>query len=480
MAEGASPTATVSAPPAAPTVDRSPSDVLRLLVAGVLLVVLVLLQWIWGKTLVTFTGQLFQGLDAIPAWMISVVVVGTRILAVVVLAGGLVLVVRRGGGRMAGTAALAAALGGGLVALFDHLGPDAGSTAVDLGDSLGPLTEPGFPSTLGLAAATAAVTAAAPWLSRRDRRLGWTLVIGLVLTLFLASPASFNSVGALVCGWVAGAAALVLLGGPMRRPTVQTVTNGLESVGVTLASLEQASVDARGSTPYFGETADGQKLFVKALGGDQRSADLLFRVYRMLGRRDLGDERPFSSLRRAVEHEAMVALAARDLGILTPRLVAFATADPNSFVLAYEAIEGRSVDRVDPQDMTDEVLAAIWGQVVDMRRHRIAHRDLRLANIFLAEDGKVWMIDFGFSELAASDLLLANDVAELVASSTLKVGPDRAVAQARAALAPADLQPALDRLRPWALSGATRTGLKEAPGLLDDVRRRVAAAASGS
>ena len=67
-----------------------------------------------------------------------------------------------------------------------------------------------------------------------------------------------------------------------------------------------------------------------------------------------------------------------------------------------------------------------------MRRHRIAHRDLRLANVFLADDGVVWMIDFGFSELAASDLLLTNDVAELLASSTLQVGPVRAVAAGRA------------------------------------------------
>ena len=116
--------------------------------------------------------------------------------------------------------------------------------------------------------------------------------------------------------------------------------------------------------PYFGVAEDGQKLFVKALGEDQRSADLLFRIYRKLGRRDLGDERPFSSLRRTVEHEALVALAARDVGILTPRLVAFATAEPNGFVLAYESVDGRSLDRVEPDEVTDEVLAGVWAQIV--------------------------------------------------------------------------------------------------------------------
>jgi undecaprenyl-diphosphatase len=294
----------------------------------------------------------------------------------------------------------------------------------------------------------------------------------------LVSAIAFDSTRALVCGWLAGALTLVILGAPSRRPTGQAIADGLSAVGVPLAELKQASVDARGSTPYFGKTTDAQGLFVKALGEDQRSADLLFRLYRMIDRRDLGDERPFSTLRRAVEHEAMVALAARDVGIRTPRLVAFASAEPNSFVLAYEAVEGKSLDRVEPAEMTDGVLGAVWGQVALMRKHRIAHRDMRLANIFLAADGTVWMIDFGFSELAASDLLLANDVAEFTASSSLKIGAERAVALAEQGVGPDVVASALDRLHLWALSGATRTGLKESKGLLDDLRARISRASA--
>jgi undecaprenyl-diphosphatase len=264
-----------------------------------------------------------------------------------------------------------------------------------------------------------------------------------------------------------------VLGAPSRRPTGAAMAEGLAAVGVPLSRLEQASLDARGSTPYFAQAADGRSLFTKVLGEDERSADLLFRIYRGIQPRNLGDERPFSSLRRAVEHEALVALAARDVGTRTPRLVAFATAEPNGYVLAYEAVKGRSLDRLEPAEVTDDVLDAIWAEVVLLRQHRIAHRDLRLANVFLADDGAVWMIDFGFSELAASDLLLANDVAELVASSSLQVGPERAVARARAAVGPAGLAAAAPRLRPWSLSGATRTALKAQPGALDDLRRRV-------
>ena len=194
--------------------------------------------------------------------------------------------------------------------------------------------------------------------------------------------------------------------------------------------------------------------------------------------RAFGDERPFSTLRRGVEHEALVALAARDLGIRTPRLRAFATAEPNGYVLAYEAIAGKSLDRLDPEEVTDGVLEAIWRLLGELRRHGIAHRDLRLANIFLDDDGGVWLIDFGFSELAASDLLLATDVAELIASSSVYVGPARAVAHAATTVDRATLAQALTRVRPWALSGATRTALKSRPELIVELRRQLEAAAT--
>jgi undecaprenyl-diphosphatase len=75
--------------------------------------------------------------------------------------------------------------------------------------------------------------------------------------------------------------------------------------------------------------------------------------------------------------------------------------------------------------------------------------------------------------MAASDLLLANDVAEFVASSSIVVGAERATAPAIASVDGATLARAAKRLRPWALSGATRTALAERSGLLDELARRL-------
>jgi glycosyltransferase 2 family protein len=464
----------VEAPAA--SVERSPSDVLRLICAAVALVVLLLVQWVFGDTLTQFAADLLSGLGAIPQWIIDAVVVGTRLLVVIVIVGGFVVVLLEGRIRFLAVVGVAAVLGGGLAWVFDRFGPSASASVVDVSDGLGPITDHGFPSGPGVATATAIVTASAPWVRRRWRRAGWLLVWGLAFTRFISGPISFDALRGVLIGWAAGSAVIVLFGGPARRPSGTAIARGLASVGAPLARLEQASLDARGSTPYFGATTSGQKVFVKALGEDQRSADLLFRIYRYATRKQLGDERPFSSLRRTVEHEALVALAAREIGVRTPHLVAFATADPNGFVLAYEAIDGRSLDRLEPEELTDEVLDAIWGQVRLLRAHRVAHRDLRLANVFLSDTGEAWAIDFGFSELAASDLLLANDIAELTTSLASMIGPERSVRYALASVGAEGLAAAIERLQPWALSGATRTACKEQPQLLDAVRTEMQAA----
>ena len=127
--------------------------------------------------------------------------------------------------------------------------------------------------------------------------------------------------------------------------------------------------------------------------------------------------------------------------------------------------------------MTDDVLEQAWTQLARLRLHGIAHRDLRLANVFLDSSGQLFLIDFGFSELAAEELLLQTDVAELLASSAVVVGAQRSVTSAIRGLGAEPVVQAAVRLVPGRLSGATRTAMKAHPGLLDDLRTRAAAAA---
>ena len=161
-------------------------------------------------------------------------------------------------------------------------------------------------------------------------------------------------------GIVGGSAVLLIFGAPNKRPRGPAVVAAMARAGVPLARLTRAGVDARSSTPYFADADDGRSLFIKVLGRDERSADLMFRIYRFLRLKDVGDRGPFSSLQRMVEHEALVALYANDMGVLTPRLVVTANVGDEGFLLAYERTAGDSLDRVDDEAITDDVLRSIW------------------------------------------------------------------------------------------------------------------------
>ncbi len=131
-----------------------------------------------------------------------------------------------------------------------------------------------------------------------------------------------------------------------------------------------------------------------------------------------------------------------------------AAAGLDGMVLAFDEVDGVRADRAG--DLDDETLAAVWSMVRNLHDRRIAHRDLRLSNIVLDTSDAPALTDFASSELAASDQLLETDLAELLASTAARVGPDRAVDVAISVIGRHRLALALPWLQPLALSSATR------------------------
>jgi hypothetical protein len=120
----AGPTEIIELP--APEATRSPVDLVRFVLAALALTVLLLVEWLFGRTLVTFAYDLFRGLSAVPHWLLSIVVIGVRILAIVLLGGGFLVSLLRGRWRALLTSALAGALAvgfGALAAALSELGP---------------------------------------------------------------------------------------------------------------------------------------------------------------------------------------------------------------------------------------------------------------------------------------------------------------------------------------------------------------------
>jgi undecaprenyl-diphosphatase len=445
---------------------RSPVDALRLVVAAVALVVCLALAVGAENTMVGVEADLLLLVDRVPSalanFLVGLVQLVALVAPLVLLAVALVLRRFRLAVLLIAVPGVAAALEIALAWRLDRLRPPLLERA--LGQESW-VAGAAFPSTAWICGAAAAATVASPWLTRGMRRAAWWLVgIVAVARMVTGHQVPVDVLAGIALGAVAGSAGLLLVGRPSLRPDRRQLAGALARSGLEVASLERASVDARGSTPYFARLADGRRLFVKALGQDERDADLLFRAWRRLQLENVGDEVPYSTLRRAVEHEALVSLKATDSGVRTPHLVTVAAVGELAMVLAYGAVDGRSLDKVDDGAIDDEVLRGIWRQVAQLRQERIAHRDLRLANVFLDPDGRAWLIDFGFAELAASDAMLDEDAAELLCSTYAKVGAERAVAAAVEVLGPDPVVAALRYVQPAALSTATRKAVNAMPG----------------
>ncbi len=453
--------------------ERSPSDVLRTVVFAVLALLLVTLaRWSRDET-TALDEDLVQRLSFLTPAVGRVLAgaVTLLVLASVLAAWGTPLVTRRS--RLAGHLLVGGVLAVLLVQAADWIVDrgDADAVAAEIARRGGVDTAL---TVAGLAVAAASFVVLAPFVSRRWRRAG-AIVLALVTLLRLLVPIAHPGTlaAALLLGALAGSGTLLLLGRPSRRPTTGAIAAALTGVGLRPAELAPAAVDARGSVPWVATLAGGDRVFAKVMGADNRAADLLFRAYRFLRLKDVGDERPFSSLRRTVEHEALVSLLVRDAGARTPRLRAIAPVGSDSFLLSYDLIDGSTLDKLSDDAVTPAVLNGIWEQVAVLRRHSVAHRDLRRANILLDDSGRPWLIDFGFSEVAASPALLDADVAQLLVALALDVGVDPAVDAAIDRLGPEAVAAALPRMQPNSLSGATRDALKHRKDLVPQIRGAV-------
>jgi uncharacterized protein (TIRG00374 family) len=327
-----------------------------------------------------------------------------------------------------------------------------------------------------LAQLTSSFVILAPFVGRRWRQAGMVILATFVVgRIVLVSGRSAEIFLVVSIGATVGVAVLLAFGRPNRRPTLDAVRAALASSGSTPVTLEPYVLGVRGARWYIATVTDGARLLVKVLSPDERSVDLLYRTYRYLRLKNVGDERPFSSLRRSVEHEALVALQARDVGVATPRMRALAEVGDDSMLIAYEMIDARRLDHVDGQEVSDRYLNELWGHGKRLREHRIAHRDLRRANLLVDDDDdRPWITGFAFSEVAASDDQLDGDIAQLLAALSLTVGADRSVTRAVETLGPHAVGAALPRLQPNAFSDATRTALNAHPGLLEELQDTVA------
>lgn len=321
------------------------------------------------------------------------------------------------------------------------------------------------------AVSTAMVAAIAPNLPRRWRRVVWAVPVLVAMgRMYSGVHLPLDLVGGFAVGWFAGTLVHMVVGVDPPRRTPAAVADVLTRLGLDVVSVEPAQVEAAVAYPFRVTTVDGRRLFVKFLDPDPRRTDWVLRLARLFASRERRHVSALVGLAEAADHEAAVVMAARDAGARVPAVVVARGVGNAAVVVLEEVPQGRDLTSVEPAAVTGDVLAELWTQVARLRHGRVAHRDLVRANIMLDGSGRPWLVDFFDAQVGASDDALDGDVAELMASLAVLVGPERAVGPAAAVLGPEAVDRALPLLETFALSAVTRRELAQRPGLLDAVR----------
>jgi glycosyltransferase 2 family protein len=406
--------------------------------------------------------------------------VGLVQVALIAAAAGMVVVaLRRRRFRLLASLATGAVVAGAALAGILYLAGSRHPHAVAANIGHGSwLASAAFPGPAMLAGAVAVTVVASPWLSRPWRRAAWiTLCAVGAARLVAGTVLPMELILALATGMTVGAGVLVALGVPDRRIGPDGIAAALRSAGLPVSSVTLADVTAKGSRPFFAVTDDGRRVFIKALGSDQRDADLLYRAYRIARLRNVGDTRPAASLIQAVEHQALVGMMAERAGVRVPRVDRVIKAADGTALLAMDRVDGSSLERLPVQQISDERLRRLWAEVDKLHRAGIAHRALRAGNVMVDGAGQPWLTDFSFSDLAATQRPKDLDLAELMASLAVLVGADRAVSSATAVIGVRGVASAAPLLQPLALSAATRHSIARHEGLL--AKTRSAASTAG-
>ena len=457
---------------------RHPGDVIRLMASGLVLIGAL-------AAVAVAPGQLVRSGAPTVTWLGSGsagrLLIGLVQVTFVIAAAAVVFaVLRYRRARLLAQLAAGALIAGAALSAILYLAADKDPHSVALTTGQGSwLAGAWFPSPALFATAAAIAVALAPWLNRSWCRTTWLVLSTMVgARLVTGTVLPVELLLALAVGVTVGASVLVAFGVPDKRMGPNGVAEALRSAGLPTTVVEPANVRTKGSRPFVAVTNDGRWLFIKALGSDQRDADLLYRVYRFARLRNVGDTWPAASVIRAVERQALVGMSAERAGVQVPSVVRVIRAGRGTALLVMERVSGTSLGDFPPWTISDELLQRLWAEVESLHRAGIAHRGLRAANVMVGGDAEPWLTDFSFSELSASQRQKDLDIAELLASLATMVGAERAVSGAAAVIGPEALAAAVPLLQPLALSAATRHAIGRTDGLLSGTRA-AATAASG-
>lgn len=320
-----------------------------------------------------------------------------------------------------------------------------------------------------IAMLAAVLTVSGPWLPGRWRRWWWGLLLAFVpIHLVVSAVVPARTLLGLAVGWFVGALIVLVVGTPALEVPLDGAVRALSRRGFTIAGLTVVRPAGRGPLELAATDDSGRGAVVELYGPNQRSGGALRQFWRWLVLRDSETAPLQTSMHRAVEHRALMTIAAGDLGVANTATLTVAGLDRGWTMFSHTPPRGTPLDKADAGSVP-----TVWESLAVLQRHQISHGDLRSSEITVDDSGTVLFGGFGNSEYGATEEHLQSDIAQLLLTTTATFGAEASVRAAVAALGSEAVLDGSRRLTKSALPARIRKSVADPRALMTAARDEV-------
>lgn len=316
--------------------------------------------------------------------------------------------------KLLGAYAAAAAIAGSALSI-SGFGLTAPRWHFDLSDRLDTFASQFVDDPRWIAMLAAVLTVSGPWLPARWRRWWWTLLLAFVpIHLVVSAVVPARSLVGLAAGWFVGALVVLVVGTPGLEVPLDGAVRAMAGRGCVVTDLRVLRPAGAGPLVLNATCEEQQATAVMELyGPHQRGGGVLLQLWRKVRFRDRETAPLHASMRRLVEHRALMAIAIGELKIANTSTIAVAALDRGWTLYAHTPPRGIPIS-----ECVDSMpVSRVWESLRELHDCQISHGDLRSSEITVDDDA-VLFGGFDNAEYGATDAQLRSDIAQLLVTTT--------------------------------------------------------------
>lgn len=338
-----------------------------------------------------------------------------------------------------------------------------------LGEAIRATGPPAQSVAIRVALVAAATVVSSPHIGRPYRTLGrWVVGLGSLSLVVLGATTPSGALLGLCAGATSAAAVHLLFGSSGGRPSLADVQRGIDELGVAVTDLSEARRQQAGVFVLEGRDDHGRALLIKVYGRDAWDAQLLAKAWRALWYRD-AEALTLTRLQQA-EHEGFTTLLAARNGVPVHDVVRAGRTTGGDAILVLRL---RGQQLAVGEQVDDATLDAVWDSAMALGEAAFAHGDLGPGHLWL-DQGTIVLDGLGGAAVAPTGDQRRIDRAQLLVTSAVLAGADRAVAVAKERLGADGLAEVIPYLQRAAVGPRLRADLDQADVDLDELRDRAA------